>query len=297
MFYQNFKFIDNNKNHLSKYKLKHSVNIIKLNLNKQKSETNNFSWNYNNSRYLLQTPQFEIPFIEQLEQKKKYSSQYLYNHGNKLAYHKKKNLFDDNPQKCNEEKPIFNIDNQKNLKHYQNMINGIKNKIERNEQDYLGYINAFENIPNNYYHNNYSNNFITERKKENLPIINRNYNNKKLNISNSANNINESKYKYFVGRTREITNPELFYKKVNGDFYKYRAENKKYLDYNYNIMGRRNLKNINVNPFNKGSSLDLLGRSTLIHNTILNPIPNFSYNKYFEKEILGLKNNYKLPKI
>ncbi len=34
MFYQNFKFIDNNKNHLSKYKLKHSVNIIKLNLNK-----------------------------------------------------------------------------------------------------------------------------------------------------------------------------------------------------------------------------------------------------------------------
>ena len=297
MFYQNFKFIDNNKNHLSKYKLKHSVNIIKLNLNKQKSETNNSSWNYNNSRYLLQTPKFEIPFIEQLEQKKKYSSQYLYNHGNKLAYHKKKNLFDDNPQKCNEEKPIFNIDNQKNLKHYQNMINGIKNKIERNEQDYLGYINAFENIPNNYYHNNYSNNFITERKKENLPIINRNYNNKKLNISNSANNINESKYKYFVGRTREITNPELFYKKVNGDFYKYRAENKKYLDYNYNIMGRRNLKNINVNPFNKGSSLDLLGRSTLIHNTILNPIPNFSYNKYFEKEILGLKNNYKLPKI
>ena len=177
------------------------------------------------------------------------------------------------------------------------MINGIKNKIERNEQDYLGYINAFENIPNNYYPNNYTNNFITERKKENLPIINRNYNNKKLNISNSANNINESKYKYFVGRTREITNPELFYKKVNGDFYKYRAENKKYLDYNYNIMGRRNLKNINVNPFNKGSSLDLLGRSTLIHNTILNPIPNFSYNKYFEKEILGLKNNYKLPKI
>ena len=34
MFYQNFKFIDNNKNPLSNYKLKHSVNIIKLNLNK-----------------------------------------------------------------------------------------------------------------------------------------------------------------------------------------------------------------------------------------------------------------------
>ena len=215
---------------------------------------------------------------------------------------------DDNPEKCNEEKPIFNFDNQKNLKHYQNMINGIKYKIERNEQDYLGYINAFENIPSNYYHNNYSNNFITERKKENLPIINRNYNNKikifpiinrynkKLNSSNSENNINESRYKYFVERTREITNPELYYKKINGDFYKYRAENKKYLDYNYNIMGSRNLKKINVNPFNKGSSLDLLGRSTLIHNTILNPIPNFSYNKYFEKEILGLKNDYKLPK-
>ncbi len=178
------------------------------------------------------------------------------------------------------------------------MIDCIKNKIERNEQDYLNYINDFETIHNNsiYNNNNYIKNFITERKKQKFPILNRYYN-KKLNSSSSENNINESRYKYFIGRTREITNPELYYKKVNGDFYKYRAENKKYLDYNYNIMGRRNLKNINVNPFNKGSSLDLLGRSTLIHNTILNPIPNFSYNKYFEKEILGLKNNYKLPKI
>jgi hypothetical protein len=61
-------------------------------------------------------------------------------------------------------------------------------------------------------------------------------------------------------------------------------------------MGSRNLKKINVNPFNKESSIGLLGRSTLMHNTILNPVPNFSYNKYFEKEILGLKNDYKLPK-
>ena len=292
MFYKNNKFIDINKNHfLRNNKLRHSVNIIKLNLNKQNSQINNYSWNYNNSRYLLQTPKFEIPFSELLEQKKKESIQYSYNHGNKLAFHKRKNLLDDNPEKCNEEKPIFNFDNQKNLKHYQNMINGIKYKIERNEQDYINYINDFENPNNNNDKNNYSKNITKDRFINNkikiFPIINR-YN-KKLNSSNSENNINESRYKYFVERTREITNPELYYKKINGDFYKYRAENKKYLDYNYNIMGSRNLKKINVNPFNKESSIGLLGRSTLMHNTILNPVPNFSYNKYFEKEILGLK--------
>ena len=72
MFYKNNKFIDINKNHfLRNNKLRHSVNIIKLNLNKQNSQINNYSWNYNNSRYLLQTPKFEIPFSELLEQKKK----------------------------------------------------------------------------------------------------------------------------------------------------------------------------------------------------------------------------------
>ena len=42
-------------------------------------------------------------------------------------------------------------------------------------------------------------------------------------------------------------------------------------------------KEINVNPYNKGSSSDLLGNTFLKHNPILNPSPSFGY-KYFDRE-------------
>ena len=200
-----------------------------------------------------------------LDEKRKKSSQYSFKHGNKLAFHKRKFICEDIPELLIEEKPIFNLDNKRNINFHNNLICSNENKIERNKQDFLNYMNEKKFINNYRYIDNY-------------------------------NNINKNKY-IFSGKRHEITNPELFYKKTNGDFYKYRAENKKYSDYNYKIIEnqiyKNNNYNINVNPFNKGSSFDNLGRSTLIHNTILNPIPNFSYNKYFEKEILGLTNNKK----
>ena len=42
---------------------------------------------------------------------------------------------------------------------------------------------------------------------------------------------------------------------------------------------------MNVNPFNKGSSRDILGTSFLKYNPIIDPIPQFGYNKYFEREL------------
>ena len=218
-----------------------------------------------------------MTFATILAEKRKKTNQYFFKHGNKLAFHKRKIIIEDIPELLNEEKPIFNLAHQKNIQFHNNLMFTTENKIERNKQDFLNYMNEKKFINNYRYIDNYNN------------INNNNYG---INNSKSIDYLNERKY-IFSGKRHEITNPELFYKKTNGDFYKYRAENKKYLDYNYNIMGRRNLKNINVNPFNKGSSFDDLGRSTLIHNTILNPIPNFSYNKYFEKEILGLTNNKK----
>ena len=228
-----------------------------------------------------------------LDEKRKKSSQYSFKHGNKLAFHKRKFICEDIPELLIEEKPIFNLDNKRNINFHNNLIYSNENKIERNKQDFLNYMNEINCY--NDYNNNYNRNFTLRKNKGQLrnALINKN---KIMNYSKSMNNINKNKY-IFSGKRHEITNPELFYKKTNGDFYKYRAENKKYSDYNYNIIENKIYKNnnynINVNPFNKGSSFDNLGRSTLIHNTILNPIPNFSYNKYFEKEILGLTNNKK----
>ena len=136
------------------------------------------------------------------------------------------------------------------------------------------------------------NNYNIQNRNNLFPNINL----KRINYSRSLGNINHNNHKkiIFPPIKHEITNPELYLKKANGDFYKYRAESKKYLDYNQKILENQNkynkTDNINVNPFNNSSSSASLGRSNLVYNTILNPIPNFSYNKYFEKEIFGMNN-------
>ena len=250
-----------------------------------------------------------MTFATILAEKRKKTNQYFFKHGNKLAFHKRKIIIEDIPELLNEEKPIFNLAHQKNIQFHNNLMFTTENKIERNKQDFLNYMNEkkfinnyryidnYNNINNNNYNNIYNNYRLRKNREKlrNLFLINNN--NYGINNSKSIDYLNERKY-IFSGKRHEITNPELFYKKTNGDFYKYRAESKKYSDYNRNIIENQiyknnNYNNINVNPFNKGSSFDDLGRSTLIHNTILNPIPNFSYNKYFEKEILGLTNNKK----
>ena len=234
----------------------------------------------------MQTPKIETSLVDIIEQKKKNTNQYSFNKGNKLAFHKRKILFDDIPEEENEEKPIFNIDNKENVKYIQDIIDLNENQIEKNQQDYINFMNKkqFENY-------NYNNNL--QNQNTFFPKIN----SKKMYYSRSVDNINNNNYQkkfVFPPIKHEITNPDLYFKKANGDFYKYRAESKKYLDYNQKILENQNkynkTDNINVNPFNNSSSSASLGRSNLVYNTILNPIPNFSYNKYFEKEIFGMNN-------
>ena len=130
---------------------------------------------------------------------------------------------------------------------------------------------------------------------QNEPIINKE--NKMKNsysrnniLSNSANNFDIS------SRSGEITNPNYFFQKNNEDYYKYKLEQKKYLDYNYEIiknrMNKRNKREPDINPYNPiNEKVFERGKSDLLHNPILNPINNYSYNKYLEKEV-NLSNRY-----
>ena len=109
-------------------------------------------------------------------------------------------------------------------------------------------------------------------------------------LSNSANNFDIS------SRSGEITNPNYFFQKNNEDYYKYKLEQKKYLDYNYEIiknrMNKRNKREPDINPYNPiNEKVFERGKSDLLHNPILNPINNYSYNKYLEKEV-NLSNRY-----
>ena len=88
------------------------------------------------------------------------------------------------------------------------------------------------------------------------------------------------------GRTSEIINPEKFFQNENENYLKFKEEQKRYLDFNYNMMLNRK-KNLLVNPYNKRSSLSELGKSFLLNNPILNPFPNYS-NKYLCQDV----NNY-----
>ena len=96
----------------------------------------------------------------------------------------------------------------------------------------------------------------------------------------------------FESRRSEISNPELYNKRNNEDYNKYRAELRKYLDYNYQILLNKNRFNkkqeVNINPYNPINADFEHYKSDLAHNPILNPVNNYSFNKYLEKEIKGI---------
>lgn len=184
----------------------------------------------------------------------------------------KKNLINNNYNKISLNKNITNNNtnintnnndniNSKNINDINNTnINGSK-KSEWNEK-----------YSNNYLHNNSINNI--------KPLYN--------SIS--------VKSLLFDNRKNEITNPDSFYKRNNNDYYKYRAEQKKYLDYNYQILKNKNKlhdkKEPDINPYNPKKEDFEHYKSDLPHNPILNPINYYSYNKYLEKEIKENNNNY-----
>ena len=157
--------------------------------------------------------------------------------------------------------------------------------------------------------NNYDNNNYSNEKKINLK---RNYFNtlSKYNLINDNNNEKEEKEKktlipslsaneiFSIGNN-EITNPSAYYKKYDEDYYRYRLEQKKYLDYNYKYMMnneyQKNKKEPNVNPYNPKNNILWPNQSDLEHNPIVNPINHYGYNKYLRKD-LNIRENEKIKK-
>ena len=226
-----------------------------------------------------------------------------------FSFKRKKNTFDEyDPNAFIEEQPTFTFENDRNVKSYKGYIQKKSKEIERYSQNYLDYMKK-NRVYNMRYTTPYQNNNIQNHLNYNNNLIN-NYGNN-INNNNLNNNLNNN-YNYnlipvsqsykipnsyrdeFImkGRTNEITNPDLFYKQASDDYYNYRKEQKKFL--NYNLLTIQNnyfkKKEINVNPYNKGSSSDLLGNTFLKHNPILNPSPSFGY-KYFDKNQNDLNEN------
>ena len=166
-----------------------------------------------------------------------------------------------------------NLNNDKNINSNENNSNKNENSLNNNNnQSQKAEWN--ENFSNNYLHNQ-----SIDKLREGKP----------LSTSFSAKSF------LFDNRKSEITNPDLFYKRNNNDYYKYRAEQKKYLDYNYQILMNKNKlhdkQEPNINPYNPKKEDFEHYKSNLAHNPILNPVNYYSYNKYLEKEIKGGNNN------
>ena len=100
---------------------------------------------------------------------------------------------------------------------------------------------------------------------------NENNNENILQPSKSVNDIN-----LYFPKNNEISNPEMFYKKANKEFYKYRKEYKKFDDYNYKIILLHNKnrfvkKKPDINPYNPKINSFKIGNSSLAPNVILRP--------------------------
>ena len=253
-----------------------------------------------------------------------------------VFYKNKKDFYEFNPNPDVEEIPTFSFENDRNLNNYKGNIYNKEALIEQNSKNYISYMKKFERrktpistpyaVYKEFTKNKYSYNKINMNNslnnKNNInelnnisKIINNNYiinnrdnqNNNKLNHNSIErnNNLKESKPLsssmsaqaiIFDNRKSEITNPDLFYKRNNNDYFKYRAEQKKYLDYNYNILLHKNKlhdkQEPNINPYNPKHGDFEHYKSNLIHNPILNPVNYYSYNKYLEKEIKDNNKRY-----
>ena len=172
-------------------------------------------------------------------------------------------------------------DNSNNYLNNNNNDNYVKKIINDNNDNNPSYFNDID---------------LRQKNKINNMIINYKYfQNKKtpLNVKPLSNSLS-MRTMNTENRKSEISNPELFYKRNNADYNKYRAELKHYLDYNYQVLSNENRlnkkKEVNVNPFNPIDADFQHYKSDLAHNPILNPVNNYSFNKYLEKE---MKNNKK----
>ena len=262
-----------------------------------------------------------------ISNKKNTRNNYSFNKpNNNLSFFQKqkKDYYEFNPNPDVEEIPTFTFENDRNLNNYKDNIYNKEAMIEQNSKNYMSYMKKFERRKtpirtpyavfqditkgnlNNY--NKINNNINASNIIVNKSIDNTNNNNNNsesnVNYSNNyiyGNNINNlkemkplstsmsAKAIIYDNRKSEITNPDLFYKRNNNDYLKYRAEQKKYLDYNYKILMNKNKlhnkEEPNINPYNPNYDDFEHYKSDLPHNPILNPINYYSYNKYLQKEI------------
>ena len=177
--------------------------------------------------------------------------------------------------------------------------NNIFNQFDNNYMDKQNKtidVDSYSIKGNQNLHNNYD---INQNNKNNDINDEDVYNqNSQIQKNRSRNNIlaNSGNIFNFSSRNGEITNPDFYFQRNNQDYYKYRLEQKKYLDYNYEIiknrLNKRDKREPDINPYNPiNNQIFEKGKSDLLHNPILNPINNYSYNKYLEKEV-NLGNRY-----
>jgi hypothetical protein len=225
-------------------------------------------------------------------------------------YHKKKYDFETfvvNPEV--EEIPTFTFENDRNLNSYKDRIYSKSNIVEQHTKNYLEYMKKFENKRRNilsspylvYQEKTKGNNYrkteldLNENnqtfKKQNNSINNLENNNGLKGIDSRHILSNSTKTLRYSGKSGEITNPDYFYQRNNKDYFKYRMEQKKYLDYNYEIIKNKlnkKKREPDINPYNPIiNQVFENGKTDLLHNPILNPTNNYSYNKYLEKEVNG----------
>ena len=197
---------------------------------------------------------------------------------------------------------VFKQLTQNNLNTY-SLDNNDDNDIKNNNNNFNN--NNLNN--NNLINNNLNNNNLNNNNKDKNKNFSNNYLHKSININGNKGekvlNASISGNSIVYGdRKSEITNPELFYKRNNNDYFKYRAEQKKFLDYNYQVIlnkdkDKYHKQEPNINPYNPKKEDFEHYKSDLIHNPILNPVNYYSYNKYLEKEIKEGNSRYGINNI
>ena len=200
------------------------------------------------------------------------------------SFHRRKLFFNDfDPEKCKEEQPTFTFENDRNINYYKSYIENQTKAINKYSENYINYMNSIN--PNNKISTPYNLN------ENNIRVHHRSDNLSNIQVSKSQPTIFNKDQYIMKGRSNEISNPVKYYQNQANDYNKFHNEEMRYLDYNQNIMNHKKYNEINVNPFNKGSSKGGLGQSSLRRNPILNPLHDYSYNKYFDRESFNVNNN------
>ena len=180
---------------------------------------------------------------------------------------------------------------------YKEKTDPINNKFIKNNNNVNNFkiytMNANNESSKRNKYKNYEMNFSSDT--INLQNLQNNYN---INNNNSIQRMMSGSN--IFGKS-EITNPGYYLQKMNKDYYKYRMEQKRVLEYNRELMENKlhnKLKNEpDINPYNPiDNKVFELGKSDLVHNPILNPVNDYGYNKYLEKDSLK-NNNYNIPYI